>query len=344
MHATPATMRLRTAVSATASSWPISRGNHRRRRVRRRQSQPGAGGAGPQHADRVPRPGDPPRSQGRLHQQHSGRSMRAPGDPQSMFAERMPRGHDRPRAGLDPIELRRRNACATASRASPASASTVSRAVEVLDALERESDWGSPLPAGHGRRPCRWACATSAPARRRCVAPAGRWRGRSRHWCGRPGRRGLHRAAQGGRRGDVGRSAPCVVRHSDTSVRRPDPGVGGQRTTHVLGRAAQVGATDMKARLEELAAEAMGWPAGEVRLEEDRFSLATPRPFDEVAERSPRSAGRSSRRLRRRRTNPASRATSNSPATSCSRRRSRNGRVPLTTSCWWPTSAQSSTR
>jgi len=76
-----------------------------------------------------------------------------------------------------------------------------------------------------------------------------------------------------------------VVRHSDTSGPAPDPGVGGQRTTHVLGRAAQVGATDMKARLEELAAEAMGWPAGEVRLEDDRFVVGdSSAPFEEVAE------------------------------------------------------------
>jgi len=76
-----------------------------------------------------------------------------------------------------------------------------------------------------------------------------------------------------------------MVRHADTSGPAPDPGVGGQRTTHVLGRAAQAGAVDMKARLEELAAEAMGWPAGEVRLEDDRFVVGeTSAPFDEVAD------------------------------------------------------------
>jgi CO/xanthine dehydrogenase Mo-binding subunit len=42
----------------------------------------------------------------------------------------------------------------------------------------------------------------------------------------------------------------------------------------------------MKARLEELAAEAMGWPAGEVRLENDRFVTGdSSAPFDEVADR-----------------------------------------------------------
>jgi CO/xanthine dehydrogenase Mo-binding subunit len=56
--------------------------------------------------------------------------------------------------------------------------------------------------------------------------------------------------------------------------------------THVLGRAAQSGAVELKARLEELAAEAMGWPAGDVRLENDRFIAGDAEAsFDEVAER-----------------------------------------------------------
>jgi CO/xanthine dehydrogenase Mo-binding subunit len=56
--------------------------------------------------------------------------------------------------------------------------------------------------------------------------------------------------------------------------------------THVLGRAVQQGAVDFKARLEELAAEAMGWPAGQVRLEQDRFlSGDASEAFDVVASR-----------------------------------------------------------
>ncbi len=72
--------------------------------------------------------------------------------------------------------------------------------------------------------------------------------------------------------------------HSDTSGPAPDPGVGGQRVTHVLGRAVAAGALDFKARLKELAAEAMGWPAGQVRLERDRFvSTDHAAAFEEVA-------------------------------------------------------------
>ena len=50
------------------------------------------------------------------------------------------------------------------------------------------------------------------------------------------------------------------------------------------GRAAQAGAVELKQRLEELAAEAMGWPAGEVHLTQDRFvSGETSASFEEVA-------------------------------------------------------------
>jgi CO/xanthine dehydrogenase Mo-binding subunit len=59
----------------------------------------------------------------------------------------------------------------------------------------------------------------------------------------------------------------------------------------VLGRAAQAGAVEMKARLEELAAETMGWQAGQVRLEGDRFVTAGgSASFDEVAEQIVRGA------------------------------------------------------
>jgi CO/xanthine dehydrogenase Mo-binding subunit len=82
-----------------------------------------------------------------------------------------------------------------------------------------------------------------------------------------------------------------VISHCDTSGPAPDPGVGGQRTTHIVGRAAQAGAVEMKARLEELAAEAMGWPAGEVRLEGDRFVAGEmSAAFDEVATQIARGA------------------------------------------------------
>jgi CO/xanthine dehydrogenase Mo-binding subunit len=76
------------------------------------------------------------------------------------------------------------------------------------------------------------------------------------------------------------------VQYGDTGEALRDPGAGGSRVTHVAGQAALDGGQRMKATLEDLAAEAFGWPAGEVRLERDRFVAgAESASFDEVAAR-----------------------------------------------------------
>jgi CO/xanthine dehydrogenase Mo-binding subunit len=157
--------------------------------------------------------------------------------------------------------------------------------VEVLDALERESGWRSPAPAGRTRGVALGvrhigAGDTSVIVR---LSDAG----------GVEVITGV--ADQGGGAYTVLRRVAAAVLsidprrieivHTDTAGPAPDPGVGGQRVTHVLGRAAQAGATDFKARLEDLAAEAMGWPAGDVRLEDDHFvSGDQSESFDAVAE------------------------------------------------------------
>jgi CO/xanthine dehydrogenase Mo-binding subunit len=77
-----------------------------------------------------------------------------------------------------------------------------------------------------------------------------------------------------------------VVRYGDTRDAPVDAGAGGSRVTHVIGQAALNGGQRMKATLEDLAAEAFGWPAGQVRLEHDRFVAGSESAgFDEVAAR-----------------------------------------------------------
>ncbi len=220
-----------------------------------------------------------------------GGSMRAPGDPQSMFASESHVDMIARELGIDAIELRRRNALHDDDPSVTGERVHRSRAVEVLDALERESDWHSPLPAGRGRG----------------VALGVRHIGAGNASV-------IFRLATGGEVNvltgvaDQGGGAYTVLRrvaaevlsvdprrvtitHCDTSGAAPDPGVGGQRVTHVLGRAAQAGATEMKQRLEDLAAEAMGWPAGRVRLESDRFVHADgSASFEEVAAQIERGA------------------------------------------------------
>jgi len=220
-----------------------------------------------------------------------GGSMRAPGDPQSMFASECHVDMIARALGIDPIELRRRNALRDGEPSVTGERVHRARAVEVLDALELESGWRTPLPAGRGRGVALGvrhigAGATSVNLQ---LLEGGQVEVQT----------GV--ADQGGGAYTVLRRVAAavmsvdpdriVVRHCDTAGPAPDPGVGGQRITHVLGRAAQAGALAMKARLEELASEAMGWPAGEVRLEGDRFiSGEASASFAEVAERIARGA------------------------------------------------------
>jgi CO/xanthine dehydrogenase Mo-binding subunit len=220
-----------------------------------------------------------------------GGSMRAPGDPQSMFASECHVDMIAHGLGIDPIELRRRNALRDGEPSVTGERVHRARAVEVLDALERESGWHEPLPAGRGRGVALGvrhigAGATSVVMR---LIDNGQVEVET----------GV--ADQGGGAYTVLRRVAAavmsvspkriVITHCDTSGPAPDPGVGGQRTTHILGRAAQSGAVEMKARLEELAAEAMGWPAGEVRLEGDRFIAGEhSAPFEEVTQQIARGA------------------------------------------------------
>jgi CO/xanthine dehydrogenase Mo-binding subunit len=220
-----------------------------------------------------------------------GGSMRAPGDPQSMFASECHVDMIASALGIDSIELRRRNALRDGEPSVTGERVHRARAVEVLDTLERESGWQTPPEAGHGRG----------------VALG------VRH-IGGGATSVVMRLLEGGRVevvtgvGDQGGGAHTVlrrvaavvmsvdpqrvvIRHVDTAGPAPDPGIGGQKITHIIGRAAQAGAVEMKARLEELASEAMGWPAGEVRLEDDRFVAGEQSaPFEEVADRIARGA------------------------------------------------------
>src|SRR5207248_9217858 len=62
------------------------------------------------------------------------------------------------------------------------------------------------------------------------------------------------------------------VRFGTTAVAPKDQGAGASRVTHVVGRATMMAATKLKDQLTELAAEVMGWPEGEVTLDNDIFS------------------------------------------------------------------------
>jgi CO/xanthine dehydrogenase Mo-binding subunit len=220
-----------------------------------------------------------------------GGSMRAPGDPQSMFAGESHVDMIAGALGIDPIELRRRNAVRDGDRSVTGELIRRAQAIEVLDALERESDWHGALPEGRGRGIALGvrhigAGATSVQMRLGEDGIVEVVTGVVDQGVGTY--TVLHRIAAAILSVDPKR---IVVRHCDTDGPAPDPGVGGQRVTHVLGRAAQAGAAELKTRLEDLAAEAMGWPADDVRLEGDRFVAGDESaPFEQVASIIVRSA------------------------------------------------------
>jgi putative selenate reductase molybdopterin-binding subunit len=76
------------------------------------------------------------------------------------------------------------------------------------------------------------------------------------------------------------------IRYGDTGEALVDAGAGGSRVTHVLGQAALNGGERLREVLQDLAAEAFGWRAEEVRLERDRFvANGESASFEEVAAR-----------------------------------------------------------
>jgi CO/xanthine dehydrogenase Mo-binding subunit len=65
-----------------------------------------------------------------------------------------------------------------------------------------------------------------------------------------------------------------------------DSGAGGSKSTHAIGAVAIQTATDLKEKLEDLAAEVMGWPADSIHLTQDRFVAGNESAsFDDVAGR-----------------------------------------------------------
>ena len=76
------------------------------------------------------------------------------------------------------------------------------------------------------------------------------------------------------------------VKYSSTLGGVFDSGAGGSKSTHAIGAVAVQTGTALKERLQDLAAEVMGWPAGEIQLQGDQFVFGDERRgFDEVAER-----------------------------------------------------------
>jgi CO/xanthine dehydrogenase Mo-binding subunit len=201
-----------------------------------------------------------------------GGHMRAPGEVQGLFAGESHVDMIAREMGIDPLELRRRNAVGSGDINGTGEKVRESRIRDALDVVARELRLDEARPQGRG-------CGVSVDIRHvgggktsmllRLVPDRGQVevltgmvdQGAGAHTV-------IRRVAAAALSIEPTR---VVIRYGDTSEAPVDAGAGGSRVTHVVGQAALNGGTRMKEVLEELAAEAFGWPAGRVRLERDRF-------------------------------------------------------------------------
>jgi len=212
--------------------------------------------------------------------------MRAPGATLAALAGEEHVDHIARELGIDPLEFRLRNALRAGDTGPMGEHNANPRAVEVLEAARRETRWGSEMPPNHGR---------GIALRHRDVG-----QGRTEmvlRLLSDGNIEALYATPdQGSGSATVIRRVAAavlsvqpervVIRYGTTSDAPPDPGSGASRVTHIVGRAAILAATRLKERLEALAAEVMGWPEGEVRLEGDRFIAGDESvPFEQVAAR-----------------------------------------------------------
>jgi CO/xanthine dehydrogenase Mo-binding subunit len=221
-----------------------------------------------------------------------GGHMRAPGEVQALFAGESHIDLIARDMGIDPIELRLRNAVRDGETNADGEKIRESRVVDVLQAARRELRWDEARPDGRGRGVAvdiRHVGGGKAALRFRLRAETGEVEVLTGMVDQGAGAHTVIRRVAAAALSVAPRR--IVVRYADTGEAPQDPGAGGSRVTHVIGQATLDGSTRLKTTLEDLAAEAYGWPAGEVRLEGDRFVAGDESAsFDEVAARLGRGA------------------------------------------------------
>jgi CO/xanthine dehydrogenase Mo-binding subunit len=190
--------------------------------------------------------------------------------------------------GIDPIDFRLRNALKEGVPDPAGNLIANPRVDEVLAAIKRETDWGKPLPPNRGR---------GIAVRHRDVGQGKteillklREDGKIEAVYGTPDQGSGSATVVRRVTAAILNVAPerIMVRYGTTSEAPPDPGAGASRVTHIMGRAAILASQKLKEQLEELASEVMGWPAGRVSLDRDRFVVGDSGEsagFEEVASR-----------------------------------------------------------
>ena len=214
-----------------------------------------------------------------------GGHMRAPGEVQGLFAGESHVDLIAQALGIDPLELRLRNVVHDGDINAPGEKVRESRVADALRLAARELRLDRPPAAGRGRGlsvDIRHVGSGKTSMRMRLVPATGQIEVLT----------GM--VDQGGGAHTVIRRVAAaalsvspervLIRYGDTRAALEDGGAGGSRGTHMVGQAALDGGTRLKAVLEDLAAEAYGWPAGEVRLIGDRFVAGSESAaFDAVA-------------------------------------------------------------
>jgi CO/xanthine dehydrogenase Mo-binding subunit len=219
-----------------------------------------------------------------------GGHMRAPGEVQMLFASESHVDMIARELGMDPLRFRLLNAVRDGDSGPNGERFREARAVDVLEAIERETAWsGTALPPNRGR------------GLALAVRHVGGGRTTVRFGLAADGTVEVLTGVPdqgGGSHTLIQRIAAAIlsidrrlvrVRYGTTLEAPPDPGAGGSRVTHIVGQAARAGAAGLRTRLEELAAEVQGWPSGQVRLEGGEFVVGDGRgervPFQAVAAR-----------------------------------------------------------
>lgn len=218
-----------------------------------------------------------------------GGHMRAPGEVQALFAGESHVDMMARELGMDPLQFRLLNALEQGQTGPANERYREVRGKDLLQLLARETRWGeTPLPPNVGRGIALGVRHVGGGKTEMDVNL--REDGVVEVLTAVPDQgSGGHTVIQRVVAATLSVPLSCVqIRFGDTSEAPTDPGAGGSRVTHVAGEAARRGAVEMRERLVDLASEVMGWPAGEVHIENGRFvvrSTGESAPFQEVAQR-----------------------------------------------------------
>jgi CO/xanthine dehydrogenase Mo-binding subunit len=211
--------------------------------------------------------------------------MRSPGELQGVWAAESHVDMIARELGTDPVEFRLRNVTHDGDTDVTGAKTHVPQGAAVLGRLKDELA-RRPIPTGHGLGiglGTRHVGDGRSQMRVTLLPDA-----RVQVEVGLPDQgTGSHTVAQRVVAASLGVSPGRVsVRYASTLDGVYDSGAGGSKSTHAIGAVAMQTGAELKDRLQELAAEVMGWPAGSTQLGGDRFVAGTESAsFEEVATR-----------------------------------------------------------